>query len=40
MGGVDIETVPIKNMSDSEIKDFIKKNSLALKRKKWLVSPF
>jgi len=31
MGGVDIETIPIKRMSDSEVKDFIKKNFLALK---------
>ncbi len=31
MGGVDIETIPITNMSDSEIRDFIKKNALALK---------
>ncbi len=31
MGGVDIESVPISNMPDSKIKDFIRKNSLALK---------
>ncbi len=31
MGGVDIETIPIKSMSDSDIQNFIKKNSLALK---------
>ncbi len=31
MGGVDIGTIPIKNMSDSDIQDFIKKNFLALK---------
>jgi phosphoribosylformylglycinamidine synthase II len=31
MGAVDIETIPIKDMTDSEITEFIKKNSLALK---------
>jgi len=31
MGVVDIETIPISTMSDKEIQDFIKKNSLALK---------
>ncbi|MBW2989705.1 phosphoribosylformylglycinamidine synthase subunit PurL [Candidatus Woesearchaeota archaeon] len=31
MGVVDVETVPVNSMSDSEIKDFIKKNALALK---------
>ncbi|MEA2035863.1 MAG: AIR synthase related protein, partial [Nanoarchaeota archaeon] len=31
MGEVEVETIDIKNMSDSDIQDFIKKNSLALK---------
>jgi phosphoribosylformylglycinamidine synthase II len=31
MGGVDIEKIPLDSMSDFEIKDILKKNSLALK---------
>ncbi len=31
MGGVDIEKIPISSMSDSDIQEFIKKNSLTLK---------
>jgi len=31
MGGVDVETIPISSMSDSEIQAFLKKNSLAIK---------
>ena len=31
MGEVDIDLIPISSMSDSDIKEFIKKNSLALK---------
>ena len=31
MGGVDIGAIPVSSMSDKDIADFIKKNSLALK---------